>query len=208
METILDKKNNIIGKILNSTDINHIEYLISAKKTYWKKPLTEKDKKILIENYQLKLNNSNFCCLGVFKDNQLILESSSFYPIKFPYWYNLSYMGDLAKLELNPFYLEYISSLFIYNTFIEKAENMKYFSYFTIRPENHQRFANRKFYKNKFSPESHLSRYISLFEYCYEPNEECKFTSHEIFFKSFKTFDQKAYVHLQCLKPEFRPYCK
>lgn len=203
MDTILDEKYNIVGKILTSKDLPSYIKLIEKTDTFWKRKLDTKTKDTLIENYNKKLLDSRFLCLGVFIENNLVLELSNFYPEKYPYWYNLSYLGNLTNYK-NMFKFEYISSLYMINLSIEKGEALQYYSYYTLRPKNHQNFANRKFNSNRFSSVSHLSRYISFFEYCYAPEEKCRYRHHEILFHTFETYPENAYVYLHCLKPEFR----
>lgn len=196
---------NVEIRKLSIDDFPKVESLLLHVTTYWHNtPVDSNLKTIILDNYYRKISSPYCLCLGVFYNNEIVLEASGLFPERFPFWYNMSLHSSLKETfpAILVGRLQRILAGKLYAILMKYAEGQGYYNYYTIRPINHQRVSNKIF--DAATPSSPMYRYEYYFEHFYPAGTGSAYKHHDVLFTTQTTYLEDSVVYLYCLAQEYR----
>lgn len=186
-------------------DFPKVESLLSHVSTYWRNtPVDSNLKTIILDNYYKKIASPHCLCLGVFYNDEIVLEASGLFPERFPFWHNISLHSSLKETfpDISVGRLQRLLAGRLYANLMKYAEDRGYYNYYTIRPVDHQRISNKIF--DAATPSSPMYRYEYYFEHFYPAGTGSAYKHHDILFTTQSVYLEDCVVYLYCLKQEYR----
>ena len=126
---------NVEIRKLSIDDFPKVESLLLHVTTYWQNtPVDSNLKTIILENYYRKISSPYCLCLGVFYNNEIVLEASGLFPERFPFWYNMSLHSSLKETfpAISVGRLQRLLAGRLYANLMKYAEERGYYNYYTI----------------------------------------------------------------------------
>jgi hypothetical protein len=190
---------------LHLDDLEKISKLIESKPFFWKTSTIDSNTlQNYIDIYRKKLSDTTnrWKCVGAFLDNELVMETSAFFPLKANHWYHTSLRHISTNTSLGSGNLQRYLFADCLLPLINYGEKIEKFSFYTMRSAKHQKIINKMWDKSK--PESPLSRYDYYIDGYVSANTMNTNYIYNMFFPNDITYDVDVVIYLHCLKQQYR----
>lgn len=199
-----DLTSKYVIRELTLEDLDQIINLIKLKNIMWKTLIiSDNDLEQYIKLYKEKFNDPlRWKCIGAFLNDDLVMETSSYFPLNTNFWYSTSLRHKSENTSLMNGNLQRYLFADCFIPMLNYGEKLKKFSFYAMRSLAHQKIINRMW--DRRTEESPLARYDYYIDGIIPANTQNQNLIYKFFFPNNKTYSIDLVVYLHCLKHKHR----